>query len=108
MGKNRIGAGYWGWHIARVEGSPGGGGKAVAVQVHRSEQGVEAVGALVDAPREEATAQPAERTVGSPPQLHSHPLQAEGDPGQQERSEWDCPEKAVPLQDLVSWASNPT
>lgn len=102
MGKNRIGAGYWGWGVARVEVSPGGIGKAVAVQVHRSEQGVEAVGALADAPREGVTTQPAERTVGSPPQLRSHPLQAEEAPGQQERSQWEGPEITIPLQGLVS------
>jgi hypothetical protein len=87
VGKSRVRAGYWGRGMARLEVSPGGRGKAVAVQVHRSEQGVEAVGALADAPREGVTTQPAERTVGSPPQLRPHPLQALESPGQQERSQ---------------------
>lgn len=104
MGKNRIRTGCWGWGVASVEGSPAGTSKVVAMQVHRSETGVEAAGALADAPREGVTAQPAERTVGSPPQLHSHPLEAERAPGQQERSQWDCPEKAIPLLGLLSWA----
>lgn len=94
--------------MARVKSSPGGTGKAVAMWIRKSEQGGEAVGALAGVPREGAAAQPAERTVGSPPQLHSHPLEAEGAPGQQERSQWDCPEKAAPQQGLVSWASKQT
>lgn len=77
------GLGYWGQGAARVQGSPGGTGKAVAAQVHKSEQGGGAAGAVADAPREGATAQPAGRTVGAPPQLHSHPLEAEGAPGQE-------------------------
>lgn len=94
--------------MPRVEGSPGGTGKAVAMRVHTSEQGGEAVGALGDAPREGATDQPAEKTVGSLPQLRSHPPEAGGAPGQQETSRWDCPEKAAPQLGLVSWASNQT
>lgn len=94
--------------MARVKSSPGGTGKAVAMRIRKSEQGGEAVGALAGVPREGAAAQPAERTVGSPSQLHSHPLEAEGAPGQQERSQWDCPEKVAPQKCLVSWASNQT
>jgi hypothetical protein len=97
-------AGGWRLGRARVEGSPGGTGKAVARWVHNSGQGGEAVGAAAGAPREEAAAQPVEGTGGSPPQLHPHPLEVEEAPEQQGWSQWGCPVKAAPQQNQVSWA----